>query len=65
MGFWSQRTPPLEETIGSHAEETQKAFILSRLVWVLGLVTRNVRSLSGLPRHNKGGVSEDLLPGQF
>jgi hypothetical protein len=29
------------------------------------LVTANVRFLSGLPRHDTGGVSQDCWPGQF
>jgi hypothetical protein len=29
------------------------------------LFPTNVRFLSGLPRRNKGGLSQDLLPGQF
>ena len=31
----------------------------------IGLVPENVRFLSGLPRHDTGGVSQDSWPGQF
>jgi len=32
---------------------------------IAGSVSGNVRSLSGLPRRKKDGLSQDLLPGQF